>query len=120
MAINIKGRGIAVAINIKGTVYRIMERQQVSDNFAKREIVVEVLDGKYPQLIPLEATNDQIQLLDGINVGDEVSIDLNIRGREWKKSPSESKFFVSLNVWRLERVGAPKPGGYGPEDKLPF
>lgn len=111
-----------MAINIKGTVYRIMERQQVSEKFAKREFVVEVADGKYPQFIPVEATGDRIQLLDGINVGDEVSVDLNIRGRELKKSPSESKFFVSLDMWKVERTSAAKPAptGGGSDDRLPF
>ncbi len=94
------------AIVIRGIVIKVGATVQVSEKFAKRELVVEMADGKYPQSIPLEATGDKIALLDVINVGDEVTAEVNLRGRAWSKPGQEAKYFLSLNIYKVERVGA--------------
>jgi len=116
-----------MAFNIKGNVHLVGETKQVSDKFSKRQIVVETTDNpKYPQLVEFEATGDRCALLDGIGQGDSVDIAFNVRGREWK-GPNGTKYFVSLDIWKVERIGAAasKPAGYdstggGPTDGLPF
>ena len=34
-----------------GTIYAIMDTQQVTDSFKKREFAVEIPDGNYPQFV---------------------------------------------------------------------
>jgi hypothetical protein len=57
-------------------------------------------------MILFQATGDRIAQLDGINVGDEVKVEFSVRGREWRSPQGETKYFVTLDVWKVERVGA--------------
>lgn len=89
---------------LTGKVIRVGETVNVSDKFKKRELVIET-DEKYPQSVPLEFVQDKIEMLDGINEGDTVTVSYNLRGREWN-----GKYYVNVQGWRLEKTGsAPAP-----------
>ena len=89
-----------------GKLHTIYETKQVSDRFTKREFVVELADNpKYPQTVLFQITGDRIDQLDGLRVGDEVRVEFSLRGREWKSPKGETKYFNSLDVWKVERVG---------------
>ncbi|MGE0206125.1 MAG: DUF3127 domain-containing protein [Hyphomicrobiaceae bacterium] len=128
-----------MAYDIKGAVHIIAPTQQVNDRFSKRSLVLSVMDGKYEQLIEFEATGDKCGELDSFVEGEEVRVTFNVRGREWKKPGGDTRYFVSLNIWKVERVGerkqepapydAPAAGGGSdapgrligdPEDDIPF
>lgn len=105
-----------MGIDTKGTVLAIFETKQVSERFTKREFVVETADNpKYPQPILFQITGDKTSQLDGVNVGDEVRVDFSVRGRAWKSNSGETKYFNSLDVWKVEVVKAagPRTGGGG-------
>lgn len=87
-------------IKVKGNV------QQVSDKFKKREFVLTDDSSQYPQFIQFELTQDKCSILDGFNVGDEVKVLFNLRGREWTSKEGQVKYFNTLQAWRLEKVGA--------------
>jgi single-strand DNA-binding protein len=82
--------------SIEGKVVTIGDKVQITDNFAKREIVIET-DDKYPQQIMLEFTQDKCNLLDECKVNDMVLIGFNVRGREWN-----GKYFTRLEGWNLK------------------
>lgn len=109
----------------------VFDAKQVSDKFRKREFVLEIMDGKYPQLIQFQLTGDRCSQLDGLNVGDEVRVEFSLRGREWRSPKGEVKYFNSLDVWKLEPVGkrqerngtphvAPPEPPPGDPDDIPF
>ncbi|MBL0214163.1 MAG: DUF3127 domain-containing protein [Myxococcales bacterium] len=86
-----------------GRLHAIYETKQVSERFTKREFVIELVDNpKYPQTVLFQLTGDRVSQLDGMNVGDQVRIEFNLRGREWKSPQGETKYFNSLEVWKLE------------------
>ena len=96
-----------MGIEFTGKIHSIFETKQVSDRFRKREFVLETADNpKYPQTILFQATGDRCEQLDGLGDGDEVKVEFSIRGREWRSPSGEVKYFVSLDCWRIERVGA--------------
>jgi hypothetical protein len=69
----------------------------VSERFSKREFVVEMADTpKYPQVVLFQLTGDRCAQLDGLNVGDQISIEFSLRGREWRSPSGEVKYFNSL------------------------
>ena len=111
-------------MQLKGTIKVIFETVQVSDKFAKREFVVTTSEDMYPQDVLFQATQDKCSMLDGYAVGESVEVSLNIRGREWVNPQGESKYFNSLECWRIEKV----EGGLSPmpeelvddSDSLPF
>jgi hypothetical protein len=99
-----------MAYELKGTILKIYETVQVSERFSKREFAVEYADNpKYPQQVKLQVTGDKCAQLDELDVGDEVSIAFNVRGREYtNKKTGEVDYFTNLDAWKIERVGEKK------------
>ncbi len=82
------------------------DTQQVSDKFSKREFVITTDQSTtYPQYISMQLTQDKCALLDAYQVGDEMKVSFNLRGREWS-GPEGIRYFNSLEAWRLERATA--------------
>ena len=80
----------------------------MSASFKKRELVV-TTDEQYPQHIMIEFTQDKCDLLNSYRPGEEVKVSINLRGREWVNPQGESKYFNSIQGWRIERVQAEAP-----------
>ena len=120
-----------MGFQLQGKVYAVFDVEQKSDRFSKREFVLETQD-RYPQVILLQASGNRIDQLDGLQVGDEVKVEFSVRGREWRSPKGEIRFFNSLDVWKVERVGAQQQLGgargasssksstQNPEDDIPF
>ncbi len=112
-----------MAIEIKATVKYLLDTKQITEKFSKRSVIVEVPDGKYPQVLELEATGDRIAQLDQIGPGDTVTFTVNLRGREKKNCDGA---FNSLDIWKLnvdsKGASAPSGGGFGSNNTtdLPF
>lgn len=110
-----------MAMEATGKLHTIFDTKQVSERFTKREFVVEIADGKYPQTVLFQLTGDRCSNLDEFQVGDEVRLEFNLRGREWKSPSGDIKYFNSLDVWRIEaarqaRRPAPRRGEAAPAD----
>ena len=89
-------------MQIVGIIKVINPEQQVSASFKKRELVVETLE-QYPQSILVEFTQDKCDLLNNLKIGDFVSVNYNIRGREWANpTTGEIKYFNSIEGWSIE------------------
>jgi hypothetical protein len=98
----------------------------VSEKFSKRSFVVETND-TYPQVIEMQLSQDKCGLLDSINVGDEINVSLNLRGRSWTNPQGEVKYFNTLEAWKIDKLGvfttAPQAEAKGVsnvESDLPF
>lgn len=120
-----------MAFDIRGKLHQVSETQHVSERFSKREFVVEVADGKYPQLVSFQTTGDRIAQLDGLSIGDDIDVTFNLRGREWTSPKGEVKYFNTLDVWKVAPVPTSKPAARGgahepppcaptPDDDIPF
>jgi hypothetical protein len=81
---------------------------QVSEKFSKRELVV-TTNEQYPQHILIEFAQDKVSLLDNYKINDEVKVSINLRGREWVNKEGESKWFNSIQGWRIEKAEAEAP-----------
>lgn len=80
--------------------------QNVSDKFSKREFVLETdSETQYPQYLSFQLTQDKCPLLDSYNVGDSMKVSFNMRGREWTAPDGITKYFNSLEAWRIEKLG---------------
>ena len=91
---------------VTGKIKVINEEQVISDKFKKREFVVEEADAKFPNILMFELTQDKTGDINSFNVGDDVKVSFNIRGREWNSPQKGIMYFTSLNAWRIENVGA--------------
>ncbi len=106
-------------MNITGTLVEIFDTIQVSESFRKREFVVETVDGEYSEVIKLEFIQDKCAVLDGYNLGQEVTVEFNLKGRKWVNPQGEAKFFNTLQAWKIG-AGENPVQSEGPEPTIPF
>ncbi|UOQ77458.1 DUF3127 domain-containing protein [Hymenobacter sp. 5516J-16] len=103
-----------MAYEATGRLHEIFDEQQVSEKFRKREFVLEVVDGQYPEHIKFQLVQDKTALIDSYKVGDEVKISFNLRGRGFNKN-GQMLYFTNLEAWRIEAGAgggaAPQGGG---------
>tara|TARA_R110000803_G_scaffold201175_1_gene265868 strand:+ start:1622 stop:1972 length:351 start_codon:yes stop_codon:yes gene_type:complete len=113
---------------VKGKIKLIGETKEFGSNgFTKRNLVV-TTDDQYPQHILIEFAKDKCELISNFNIGDNVKVSINLRGREWESPQGEIKYFNSLEGWRIESEGnaqekPSKPSftdGSDEKDLLPF
>lgn len=101
-------------MQIQGKIHAAFEAAQVTERFRKREFVLE-LEGasRYPQYVQFQLTGDRCDVLDGFEPGQEVKVEFSLRGREWTSPKGEVRYFNSLEVWSVDRVGADSGSGTG-------
>lgn len=106
-------------MQLEGTLKIINETQTFDSGFTKREVIL-TTNEQYPQDIKVDFVKDKCAVLDSYNVGDAVSIGINIRGNEYN-----GKYYVNIQGWKIDKAGqaapqeAPAPM-IEEEDDLPF
>jgi len=114
-----------MALEVTGKLHKVFDTQQVTERFNKREFVL-ALEGRHPQLVLFQLTGKHCTDLDGHQPGEELRVEFTLRGREWTSRQGEVKFFNSLEVSKLERVGsanadsAPPEERYDEDEEVPF
>jgi hypothetical protein len=124
-------------MEIQGKIKWLDETKTYGNNgFRKREVVI-TTEEQYPQHILVEFVQDKCDLLNAFSVGQQVKIGINLRGREWVNPEGQTKYFNSIQGWRIDAMeGAssaemppmPPPTAFEPssdatdevEDDLPF
>ena len=90
-------------VEVLGKIKLLGEIKTYGDNgFRKREVVITTQE-QYPQHLLIEFIQDRCELLDSFNVGENVKISINLRGREWENPEGEIKYFNSIHGWRIEK-----------------
>ena len=74
-----------------------------SNGFRKREVVITTQE-QYPQNILVEFVQDKCELLDPYQIGQDVRIGINLRGREWVNPEGQTKYFNSIQGWRIDQL----------------
>lgn len=81
----------------------VIKSEETKGTFKKRDIVV-TTDEQYPQHILIQFTQDKCNLLNGYKVGDNVKIDINLRGKLWTNPEGEDVYFNSIQGWRIAKI----------------
>lgn len=116
-----------MAFEIEGKLVKKFDTQQVTDKFQKREFVIEIEDGKYPQLIKFQMVQDNCDKLDRFSEGGQLKVTFSLKGREYSKDGNTS-YFTNLDAWKVDSVGKQPKGAAAPAvaseeedaDDLPF
>ncbi|MEC7172970.1 MAG: DUF3127 domain-containing protein [Bacteroidota bacterium] len=123
-------------MEVSGKIKWLDETKTYGNNgFRKREVVI-TTEEQYPQHILVEFIQDKCDLLNTFQMGQNVKIGINLKGREWVNPQGETKYFNSIQGWRIEAVGEssssdippiPPPPPFEPadeaeepDDDLPF
>ena len=93
-------------MEISGKIKWIDEiRTYGSNGFRKKELVITTQE-QYPQNILIEFTQEKCELLDKYEIDDNIKIGINIRGREWINPEGQTKYFNSIQGWRIEKLSS--------------
>ncbi|MCB0465072.1 MAG: DUF3127 domain-containing protein [Aequorivita sp.] len=91
-------------MELQGKIKMIDETKTYGNNgFRKREMVI-TTEEQYPQHILIEFVQDKTDLLNNYKVGQDVKVSINVRGREWVNPQGETKYFNSIQGWRVENL----------------
>ena len=93
-----------MALEVTGKLHKLFEMQQVTERFNKREFVLTIESGRFPQDIKFECVKDKVALVASLKPGDKVKVSFDLRGREWKEN-----YYVNLNAWKITPEGASAP-----------
>ncbi len=94
-------------MEVTGKIKKIDETKTFgASGFRKRELVI-TTDEQYPQMLLIEFVQDKCDLLDSYQVGQDVKISINLRGREWINPQGEAVYFNSIQGWRIEDGAVP-------------
>ncbi|MGA0208160.1 MAG: DUF3127 domain-containing protein [Ilumatobacteraceae bacterium] len=89
-----------MSYDIQGKVIHVGDTEKVGQKgFRKRILVIET-DEKWPQQVPIEFCQDDVDRLDNLACGLEVEVEFAINGREW-----EGRYFVNLRGWKVRKIG---------------
>lgn len=98
-------------MEIRGKVHEVGTTQQVSESFRKRDLILAYAENpQFVEYIRFEATNDRVSNFDNLNVGDEVEVSFNLRGRPWTNKDGVTTYFNSLVAWRVTKLGNANQG----------
>lgn len=91
-------------MEIQGRIKQIFPSQMIGQNgFEKRDLVI-VTEEQYPQTIIIQFTQQRCDLLESLQVGQNVKVYINIRGREWTNPQGEIKYFNTIEGWKIEVI----------------
>lgn len=122
-------------MKVIGKLIEVMETQQVTEKFSKREFVVQYAENpEYPEYIKFQL-NNKTELINKFEVGDEIEVHFNLTGKPWTNKEGVTSYFNNLVAWKIVMIEAterkqetqPLPSGRSytkPEtetnDDLPF
>jgi len=101
-----------MAYELTGKVKLIQDPQTFNSGFTKREMVVTVEEGKYPQDINIEFVQDKVSLLESVQPGQQITVMFDIRGREYN-----GRYFNNLVGWKVQSASA---SASDPYDQTPM
>ncbi len=95
-------------MEITGKIKVINPTKEVNDSFKKRELVITTQE-QYQQHVLIDFIQEKCSVLDNFNVGDDVSVSINVRGKEYTNKNGEVSYFNQLQGWKIEKTGSAVP-----------
>ena len=90
-------------MQVTGRIKEVGKTTEVgSSGFKKRDLIV-TTDEQYPQHISVQFVQDKCDILDNYKTGDNVVVDINLRGREWTNPQGETVYFNTIQGWRISK-----------------
>ncbi len=101
-------------MEVQGKIKLVGNTETVGNNgFRKRDIII-TTEEQYPQHISIQFVQDKCDLLNAYQPGQDVKISINLRGREWVSPQGETRYFNTIQGWRIEALQPVAPQGNVP------
>ena len=114
-----------MSYTLTGKLIEIMNIQNVSETFQKREFVVETVENSsgrdFTEQIKFQLLQDKSNLIENYRINDNIKVSFNIKGRRWEKDGKVS-YFTNLDAWKIEPVDNAEEDDFIPpfDDKTPY
>lgn len=107
-------------MEIVGKLFEKHDTVKRTETFSVREFIVEVENQRNPQyndFVLFQLTNANCDRIEPFNIGDEIQVTFDVRGRRWTSPEGRVAYFNTLNAWRIEAFnGGQQPfGAYPPQ-----
>jgi hypothetical protein len=93
-----------MSLQIEGKLFKVYPTEQKTDKFQSRDFAIEFMSGNYPQLVKFQLSNDKCDLIDAYQIGSQVRVYFDLRGREWN-----DKILTNLQAWKIESLEQDPP-----------
>ena len=81
-------------MEVTGTIHKIEELQTFNE-FTKQNLIIKTNE-QYPQFLNIEFHKDKTTLLNSKQVGETVTVGINLRGKEYN-----GKYYNSFIGWKI-------------------
>jgi len=109
------------SFKLKGSIYKIypLEKKGVK-SFKIRKLILLINETKYQQYIEITFLGEKTTDLENFIGGEQVVVDINLKGREWAPENGEKRYFNTLEGWKIsEEIDKPQITE-DEENDLPF
>jgi len=89
-------------MEIKGKIVEIYKTIERKNSFKTRDLVIKQ-EGEYPEYITIQFIQDKCEVLSSYKKNDDVVIGINIKGRMWEDPEGETKYFNTIQGWRIKK-----------------
>jgi translation initiation factor IF-3 len=92
-------------VDVIGQISQIGDLQVFGENgFKKQEVIIKTVE-EYSQFYVIEFTQQKIELLQDLEVGQNVKVTCGLNGREYT-NPDNGKYnvFMSLRAWEVTNI----------------
>jgi len=108
------------AFTLNGKIIEISDEKIISEKFKKREFILKhAPNPDYPDFLKIEVVQNKTDLLDKYKVGENVVVDINLKGKKWEKG-TESGYFNSIQAWRIQSDDASSDASDAVADPEPW
>ena len=90
-----------MSLEVKGTIKVIGQVQYISQSFSKQELVV-TTEEQYKQDILIEFHNDNTDKLHGFHPGQQVTVGINLRGKEHTNNQGQKRYYNTIVGWWIK------------------
>ena len=90
-------------MKVTGKIHNVGALRVVSEKFKSKDVVL-LTDEKFPQYITIQFTQEKTNIISEANLGENVEVSINLRGREWKSPTGEIKYFNTIEGWQVNAV----------------
>lgn len=98
-----------MSYEVSGKLIEKFDTNTISEKFKKREFILEKRENsngfEFVDFIKFQLTQDKCSILDPYQIGDDLKVNFNLRGRKWEKDGNVN-YFTNLEAWKIEKVDA--------------
>lgn len=90
-------------MELTGVIKKIGEVQIFGSGFPKRTFIF-ITEEQYPQTLCIELISGKVDIIEPFAEGERAKIGINLKGREWISPQGETKYFNTIEAWKILKI----------------